>query len=241
MNLVLVTSGRSRSGYKHVIYDSRAKNKPWSVSHKPYRSRGFATAKEAAIHQALRLQRQPDGGKRQIPKKAAPLPVKKAGPVVDALVPDAAAAVSATPAPADWMRRVRFDGAACDSFGARILMKPSKREAPLLAVIKSWLPCSPAPFGVVFDHKPNLVYQEDLLRKGREDWTPVDWEGDIWETLELRPMCPKCGHPLDVGRNAWTRCTGCGEMEPGAAAVDMHTRKRSDDPYRRKAISYAED
>ena len=48
----LVPSTKSKSGYMYVIFDGRkaARNKPWSVSKGPYRSKGFGTSKEAAEH-----------------------------------------------------------------------------------------------------------------------------------------------------------------------------------------------
>ena len=137
---------------------------------------------------------------------------------------------------------VRFDKDACDLFGQRIMMRPSPRAPFVPAVIKSWSPCARAAFGVVFDHAPDKVMEEDLLRKGRNDWKVVDWDGDIWETMETRPSCPSCGHPLGIGREAWTRCTACGEMEPGCSAHGMLSRTRTArcDPYRAHAVSYVE-
>ena len=72
----------------------------------------------------------------------------------------------------------------CALFGRRIDI------AGRIGVIQSWTPCANAPFGIVFDDKPEKVFMEDLLRKGRKDWKIVKWEDDdIWETQNLRPMC----------------------------------------------------
>lgn len=108
------------------------------------------------------------------------------------------------------------------------------------AVIKAYQPCAAAPFAVVFDDRPNLVFYEDLLRRGRRDWRVEEWESDdLWETSQLRPMCPGCGHPLGVGRSSWTVCRSCHHMEPGANSTAM-LRRRSSDPYRQPRIDYAQ-
>ena len=53
----IIPSPRAKSGYKYVIYDGRARTKkPWSVSYRGYRSAGFATPREAALHLAKRIQ-----------------------------------------------------------------------------------------------------------------------------------------------------------------------------------------
>ena len=61
-----LTSSRSKSGYKYVIHDSRstARAKPWSVNYKGYRSVGFATPSEAAIHVAGKIQIAPKSNKQ---------------------------------------------------------------------------------------------------------------------------------------------------------------------------------
>ena len=133
--------------------------------------------------------------------------------------------------PEQWMDKsgVHFMKNACDLFGKRIMMIHQKKEK--LAVIKSWMPCAVAGFGVVFDDMPGKVFMEDLLRQGRKDWRVVSWEDDEWQTQDLRPMCPQCGHPMRDGRAAWTKCMPCGQMEPGVASTGMFTRVRAD-PYR---------
>ena len=154
-------------------------------------------------------------------------------PVSAAILPPAAASASPAWTPSTWMSKdgVNFDVEACDLFGQRIVMM---RKGQLQhAVIKTWQPCSNAPFGIVFDAEPDSIVYENLLRKGRTDWKIVPWEGDLLDTADLRPMCPMCGHPLGVGCDAWTKCTACGSMEPGAMAAEVLTRVRSDDPYRR--------
>lgn len=199
---VLLVSSKSKSGFKYVIYDSRAKaaTKPWSVNYRGYRSQGFARAVDAAKHVADIIK-------------------------TKAVTTDTAAA-SAPPAPESWIRKptVNFNTKSCNLFGARIRMRGR------LGVIKSWTPCSHM-FGVVFDDKPDKVFYEDLVRKSNA-WTIVDWEGTVWETQDLRPMCPACGHPLGVGLAAWTKCVPCGQMEPGATSTEMFSRMRTGDPYR---------
>lgn len=129
-----------------------------------------------------------------------------------------------------WMSKpnVSFPVNKCDLFGCRI------RVGNRLGVVKSWTPCAAADFGVVLDDRLDHVFMEDLFRKGRSDWTVVDWEDDIWNTQHLRPMCPQCGHPLGTGAAAWTKCLPCGHMEPGVASTDVLARLRSDDPFRRR-------
>lgn len=141
---------------------------------------------------------------------------------------------------ADWMNKsgVNFQVDACDLFGKRIMKFGKCPEA--LAVIKCWTPCAKAAFGVVFDNKPEKVFYEDLLRKNRTDWRVVEWEDDIWETQNVRPMCPQCGHPLLDGRYAWTRCTACGYMEPGVSSTELLGRLRTGDPHRKPIMCYAE-
>ena len=203
----LMRSTRNKSGYKYVIFDGRsgARSKPWSVSFRKYRSKGFATPREAAEHVAAYCTAQTS------PRTS----------------------ISSASAPVDsWMSKpnVRFSVPDCDLFGRRILMQGR------LAVIKLWNPCALAAYGVVFDDQPTKVFMEDLKRPGRKDWSLAEWEDDdIWETSDLRPMCPECGHPLGVGTSAWTKCTACGCMEPGVASTEVLTRCRSGsgDPYRR--------
>ena len=149
---------------------------------------------------------------------------------------------SSTWTPAGWMDKpgVNFDKDACDLFGKRIEMRPTPGADFEPAVIKVYTPCAKDPYGVVFDSKPDKTRFENLLRRGRTDWKEVDWDGDIWDTRDLRPMCPRCAHPLDEGRVAWTRCTRCGEMEPGASSDAVSTRKDRQDVYRYQKPNYAE-
>ena len=220
----VILSSRAKSGYKNVIYDGRAnaRKKPWSVSLPSYRSAGFATPLEAAMHAAqARLQ------KRQKPSKP------KQGPIGAGDTSPGLIAVAPVCAQAAWMQKptVNFNTEACDLFGQRIIFTRGRVER--MAVIKSWMPCDSAPFGVVFDDKPGVVVREDLMRKGRKDWRTCDWEDDIWETAHLRPMCPQCAHPMGSGRDAWTRCTHCGHMEPGSSSSSTLPRLNTDDPHRR--------
>lgn len=294
--MLLERSTRSRSGYVNVHFDNRGCAKPWSVKTSTYRSAGFVTAREAAIHLALTRREcgramlhkakivkkplaPPVTKKKSLTKKgasakasnalsaaprltlAAPAPAKKSAPT-KALVPlpaavpakpsakkrVAAASATAPPlsaspaAPAAWMLKagVKFSGSACDLFGERILIPRHPGRAPSLAVVKQWMPCAEAGFGIVFDEQPDVVLYENLMRRGRSDWKIVQWEGDEWDTLTLRPMCPQCGHPLGTGRDAWTICQACNYPEPGAASTSMLTRLRTNDPNRRARPNYSE-
>ena len=208
---VPLLSSRSKSGYKYVIYDSRAsaRLKPWSASYRRYRSAGFATAHECALHIAAKIANDDVKHSRKKTKKSS----------AQKYVPEM------------WMHKagVHFMTSACDLFGKRIMMTHKNKEK--LAVIKCWMPCAVAGFGVVFDEMPDKVFMEDLLRPGRKDWRVVPWEDDEWQTQDLRPMCPQCGHPMRDGQAAWTKCMPCGQMEPGVASTGMFSRVRSD-PYR---------
>lgn len=207
---VLLASKRSKSGFKYVIHDPRnkAKNKPWSVHYRGYRSCGFASVLDAAYHVAEILKT----AIISIPSLGATCPPQQT-PASPQLAPDA------------WVNKagVCFNTKAADMFGARI------RIHGRLAVIKSWTPCSHN-FGIVFDDNPDKVFYEDLALS--KTWKVIDWEGGVWHTANLRPMCPTCGHPLGVGIAAWTKCMPCGQMEPGASSTGMFSRLRSGDPYR---------
>lgn len=109
------------------------------------------------------------------------------------------------------------------------------------AVIKTFQPCAAygEQFGIVFDSDPpgKEPRFEDLFRPNRNDWKEIPWESDdLMETAELRPMCPKCGHPLGVGPAAWTFCIAkdavhgkpCGEQEPGVMSHCQLTRGSKD-------------
>ena len=109
------------------------------------------------------------------------------------------------------------------------------------AVIKGWSPCAAAPFVIVFDSEPKKEFHEDLWIK-KKDWKQINWENhDIWETSDLRPMCPECGIPLGEGAAAWTSCHGCGTPEPGAMSFGMATRRVRNDPYRNPQKVYHDD
>ena len=132
--------------------------------------------------------------------------------------------------PSAWMNRkgsayrARFE-----LFGHRIMCCGE------LAVVKSY--DGDALYGVVFDSKPEVVLREELLRPGRNDWKRIEWEGDIVQTAQLRPLCPKCGICLGVGANAWSLCDGCGHRHPGCASTQLLSRTRygGTDPFRRPA------
>ena len=82
-----------------------------------------------------------------------------------------------------------------------------------------------------------MYKRQELLRPGRNDWKRIEWEGDIVQTAQLRPLCPKCGICLGVGANAWSLCDGCGHRHPGCASTQLLSRTRygGTDPFRRPA------
>lgn len=162
--------------------------------------------------------------------------------------PKAKASAPAVPQPkppptdsAAWMDKPNvknFPIDKLDYFGMRIEMKKKPQGQMEKAVIKVVQPCNPSGFGIVFDSdKPGQEPRfENLFRRGRDDWKVIPWESDdLEETAELRPMCPKCGHPLGVGRRAWTFCIAkdalgkpCGNQEPGAMSHCQLTRRSQD-------------
>ena len=160
---------------------------------------------------------------------------------LDPVLQQSTAEVAGSAKPDDWMNKqgLRFNRDQCDLFGRRITIARKANGMEELAVIKSYQPSGTDPFGIVFDSKPDFVYQMNLFRKACPSWRVVDWEDDIWQTQALRPMCPRCGHPLAEGTAAWTRCLPCGEMEPGVNSVTVMPRARVQDPYRRARPSYA--
>lgn len=143
--------------------------------------------------------------------------------------------------PADsWMQKpeVHFSDDV-HLFGARILMK--RKGIMKKAVIKAWLPYAPAPFVIVFDDEPDKHFFEDLRKKNPNDWREIPWEGDLEETSEYRPICPRCCIVLEKGAAAWTRCHGCGTPEPGATSFAPGKRVRVYDPFRNIETSYVDD
>tara|TARA_B110000046_G_C13007400_1_gene404964 strand:+ start:2039 stop:2662 length:624 start_codon:yes stop_codon:yes gene_type:complete len=202
---VLLVSKKAKSSFKYVIHDPRAAaaSKPWSVSYRGYRSQGFARVVDAAEHVAAIV-------------GTTMVTINRTHPPAPAELPDLQVRTPTA--------RANAKAEAQSLFGARIRMcgRP--------AVIKSWTPCSHL-FGVVFDDTPDKVFGEDLLGKSSA-WETIEWEGDIWETQDRRPICPACGHPLGVGHLAWTKCVPCGQMEPGASSTEMFSRMRTGDPYR---------
>ena len=121
----------------------------------------------------------------------------------------------------------------CDYFGARIEMKKTPGGPMEKAVIKTFQPCAEKEqqFGIIFDSDPpgKEPRFENLFRQNRKDWKKISWEDDnIFETKDLRPICPNCGHPLGVGRAAWTYCQPCGKNEPGAMSYCLLTRRSKD-------------
>lgn len=206
---------RLKSGFRNVMFDrKKGVLNPWFVKRGVYRSCGFSTPVEAAVQNWLCAQHEKRTAKSKVPTSTAE---------------------------SAWMDKstVAFAREACDLFGARIEMRRGATSAK--AVVKSWMPCADAGFGIVFDDNPGVVLHEDLLRRGRDDWRQIEWEGDIWETSKRRPTCPQCLHPLGVGRSAWTFCSACRHMEPGAMSATVSKRMRSNDPYRRDRPNYAED
>ena len=221
---------RARSGYKYIAYDPRRRS-AYCVCYKKQRSRAVSTLHEAAVD-LLRMQ---DISTSHAPRSSVPPAL--AAPALAAPALAASGGVSA----AQWMSKPRVNFSSdCELFGARIRLIRRDRRDGALAVIKEWHPCAEAGFGVVFDDKPDRVFYEDLLRKGRRDWVVIPWEANVWNTANLRPACCKCFHPLGEGASAWTRCVGCGSMEPGASSASMGKRTRTTDPYRANPVNYTD-
>lgn len=125
-------------------------------------------------------------------------------------------------------------------FGSRIVLTTDGAE--YRGVIKIFLPYTKSGFGIVFDAFPDTVYYEDLTRPGRNDWKIVPWEDGLFDSMHLRPICPRCGHPLSQGMRAWKLCRCCKMQFPGTASDRMQTRMRgTEDPYRKEPIHYEDD
>lgn len=233
-----IVTASSKSGYRWIRHDPHLQKTgmPWRIFYKGYKSPGFNTAYNAAMSLALyRVHKEglQTTTTKPAKKRRSTTPTSSFEQSVQPVLPGSSSS--------DWMTKasVKFNVPACDLFGARITMR--HRGSMRMAVIKQWQPCSDAPFGIVFDEYPDTVYQEDLFRKGRRDWSRVSWESDdIWETIHLRPLCPQCAHPLGEGRDAWTICVSCGKMEPGISSSAVLSRLRSDDPHRRTRVDYTE-
>lgn len=121
-------------------------------------------------------------------------------------------------------------------FGARVSIFRNYAKTPTLAVFKSWSPVNKT-FGVVYDDRPKNVYNQSLktLR-----WTRIDWEGDIFQTSHLRPLCPECAHPLGEGLQEWTKCNVCNFCEPGCMSHVVLNRVNNGDPFRKPRVDYTE-
>ena len=253
----LLRSNQAVSGFRYVIYDGRkgAHKAPWSVSMSGYRSAGFSTARDAAVHvwkrQQLRYVSRVKSAPRATTKKRKTVrtykprkprkPPKSQSNAARTTTGQSAPSKSSQALPSAWMTKKALTWrSAVDLFGHRISFHRKGYSHASMAVIKSFQPCSRAPFGVVFDEDLTRVYNEDLLRPRRSDWHVVEWESDMWATCAFRPVCPNCGHPLGVGADAWTVCSPCGHMEPGAASTEVMARLRSSDPFRRAPVSYVE-
>jgi|MDSZ01.3.fsa_nt_gb hypothetical protein len=138
----------------------------------------------------------------------------------------------------DEKRRTENQADPCELFGARLMLKRTKRSAFEFGVVKTFWPCTTT-YGVAFDDAPHKVVQADLRRRDAKMWYKVQWEGDIMETSHLRPNCPTCGISMGEGRAAWTLCKACNMSEPGVSSDSMFGRVRND-TYRQHPINYNE-
>ena len=139
----------------------------------------------------------------------------------------------------EWMRKpgISFPTDAGTLFGARISVLRNYAKKPVLAVLKSWSPIMNT-FGVVYDDKPDKVYNQNLRTM---KWLRVEWEDDLFETSDLRPLCPGCAHPLGEGLQEWTFCKICGFNEPGCMSHTLLQRMNNDDPYRKTRVNYRDE
>lgn len=228
--MLVPRSSRSSSGYRWITWDAKAKKSPWRIRHPSLRTGSYTTIEDALVHLNDFLRNQSDdpdaveNGAKKKSKTKATVPASR--PPADAV---------------EWMHKphVRFQANKCNLFGCRIQMRRKHKSDMEMAVIKAYVPAGER-FVVVFDTSPSNPYEFDLFAKSTPEWSVVEWEGPIFETDDLRPVCPQCGIALGEGASAWTRCHGCGECEPGVNSVRMLNRTRAFDPYRRPRPDYCE-
>lgn len=269
MTLYLTLSSKARSGFKWVVHDPRpaARSKPWSVHHPCFRSAGFETARGAAIAVAKFLAGRATSSRveraRSLPARAPSLSMdcapaaagirksrrahpssvcreRRLGPRLAEPCNEGRRATAGACSVLGWPNGSVASGKRCDMFGQRLMMARKHGLPEELAVVKRMQPCGSAPFGVSFDSMPSVVYDYDLFHKSCPQWRTVPWEGSLWETFNRRPVCTRCGHPLDVGAAAWAECLQCGQTVPGACASELLSRMRTGDPYRGRNVRYCE-
>ena len=215
----LLLSSRAKSGYKYVYLDPKPKisSCKWMVKSPIFKAKGYETpilaASALASHTSHNFVSNPSNTlkmKRTVDDNRS-----------------------------DWVMKnnnTKRYANGMDLFGARI--EVTIRKNVRLGVIKAYLPSQT--FVVVYDDKPNLTFNEDLLRSGCKNWKIVDWEGDIWDTMDKRPICPQCAHPLGIGASEWSCCKRCGFPEPGCTSANTLNRLRTNDPFGRNSPNMAE-
>ena len=232
-------STRASSGYKYVY---RQNTRLWCLRHPYHRKRGFQDPRDAAVHLQQVLFQGTSSQASAAPEVVAPEPAAPEPAAPEVVAPEVVApgrrrrggrARGGRPEPAAqrsraaWMTErtsVQYREAA-DLFGRRIRVRRSGELR--LAVIKSWLPYNTSPFGVVFDDTPEKTMMIDLKRLGARNWELLEWEGDIWDTMDLRPLCPSCAHPMGTGREAWTVCSTAAVASLGAARISSPPGRRA--------------
>lgn len=217
--VTLLISKRAKSGYKYVYLDPKPKTPSckWMIRSPSFKSKGFSTPIAAATALASHMNHNGITEAKQVSKMKESVDDNRS----------------------DWVNKNKNTKKFANGmhlFGARIQI--TIRKQVRLAVIKAYLPQNT--FVVVYDDKPDTTYNEDLLASGRKNWKVVDWEGDIWDTIDLRPMCPQCAHPLGTGVSEWTRCKHCGLPEPGCSSASTLNRLRTNDPFRKNIVNMTE-
>ena len=79
----------------------------------------------------------------------------------------------------------------------------------------------------------------DLKRLGARNWELLEWEGDIWDTMDPRPCVRLVLTRWEpVAKHGPYASTAAGEPAP---LDQLSTRTASPDIYRRRPVYYAED
>ena len=126
---------------------------------------------------------------------------------------------------------------------------PSSREHIILFDDASQRPTILSSRGQPYDAAKNVMHM-DLL-SDTSVWKRVAWQGNVLDDhapsgerplvqgglLSYGPECPQCDEFLGVGAHAWTKCTQCGLMEPGAM-WSKRIRSVRDDPHAWQQPSY---
>lgn len=218
-NATLLLSSRARSGYKYVYPDPKSKPSSckWMINSPSFKSKGYGTPILAATALASHLSHNGISGSKKVSKMKDTIDDNRS----------------------DWVNKnknTKKYANGIDLFGARIQVTIRKKVR--MGVVKAFLPQKT--FVVVYDDKPDITYNEDLLGSGRRNWKVIDWEGDIWDTMDKRPICPQCAHPLGTGVSEWSRCKHCGFPEPGCSSANTLNRLRTNDPFRKSVPDMTE-